>query len=284
MKKIIAFVLLFALLLGGCAWQLPGDDIGHLVVHYIDVGQADCMLLIAGETTILIDGGNTDTAGNVVAYLQRYGVEDLDLVVGTHPHGDHIGGLPVVLAHFPVETVWSTTKNYNSQTFDRMVQNAQKQGAQMVVPAPGTVYEADALSVTVLGPLGKSYEDLNDTSLVLMVQFGDKKFLFTGDMEAYAENELVKSHTNLKADVLKVGHHGSYSSTSLAFLEEVDPDYGVISCGRDNEYGHPHGAPMNRLKNADVELLRTDLMGNVVVVTDGKDLGFCLEAGYENAA
>lgn len=291
MKRLLASLLLLTLLLTGCAVPSePSEDIGYLTVHYIDVGQADCMLLIAGETTILIDGGNTDTALDVLSYLQRHGVEELDLMVNTHPHGDHLGGLPTVLAEIPTETIWSTTKEYDSYTFDRFCYFADQQDTLIQVPAPGTTYKEGALSVTVLGPLGSNYSDLNDTSLVLMVEFGQRKFLFTGDMEAYAERELVHANVDLEADVLKVGHHGSYSSTSQIFLNAVDPEYSIISCGRDNEYGHPHDAPVNRLNQADVTLFRTDLMGSIVVMTDGSQLAFFLEtrntalSGYANAA
>ncbi len=277
MKKTVAVLLALTFLLAGCSTQPSERDIGYLTVHYIDVDQADCMLLIAGDTTVLIDGGNTGTSREVVSYLQRYGVEELDLVVNTHPHGDHLGGIPAVLAKIPVETVWCSTDTYDSYLFADFKELINEQDAQFQIPAPGTVFQRDALSIQVLGPLGKDYTDLNDTSLVLMVRFGDRKFLFTGDMEAFAEYQLVNSELNLKADVLKVGHHGSYSSTSQLFLEEVDPDYGIISCGYKNEYGHPHDAPMSRLEKEEVTLFRTDLMGNVVIVTDGNQLAFLLE-------
>lgn len=300
MKRLFAALMLI-LLLSGCSApadnkpaEVPAvqEDAGQLVVHYIDVDQADCMLLIAGETTVLIDGGNTDTATNVVAYLHFYGIDELDLVVGTHPHGDHLGGIPAVLDAFPVKEVWCSHSSFTTDLFARFEEELEEQNLQIQCPDPGTVYEADGLSLTVLGPLEENdaYEDLNDTSLVVMAQFGQKRFLFTGDMEAHAEQQLVDARVDLKADVLKVGHHGSYSSTSQAFLNKVDPDYCVISCGWQNEYGHPHKAPMNRLKYANVKLFRTDTMGNVVMVTDGENLGILLEPvslsidGYNLAA
>jgi beta-lactamase superfamily II metal-dependent hydrolase len=166
---------------------------------------------------------------------------------------------------------------YDTYIFESFMSLAQEQEAKIEVPYPGTVYTAGGLTVTVLGPVGSNYEDLNDTSLVLMVQFGEKKFLFTGDMEAFAENELLSSNISLKADVLKVGHHGSYSSTSAAFLKAVDPDYAVISCSKDNEYGHPHRGPMENLESLNVEIYRTDYMGTVMVMTDGKTLTFYTE-------
>ena len=297
MKRALAAVLLISLLLCGCtaaqapeAGERPGAE--HLIIHYIDVDQADGMLLIAGETTVLIDAGNLATSGKMAKYLQRFGVQELDLVVNTHPHMDHMGGINTVMNHFPTKEVWCSHTTYDSAAFQYLVSAAGQQDLTLRHPKPGTVYAADGMTIKVLGPLQDvdKYSDLNDTSLVLMVQFGEKKFLFTGDMEKYAENQLVSAGTDLKADVLKVGHHGSYSSTSLDFLNKVDPDFGVISCGRNNEYGHPHDSPMNRLKNAQVELYRTDLMGDSILVTDGETIAFFLSTcdtgvnGYDKAA
>lgn len=279
MKRLFAILLSLALLLCGCGAVTNQEGTDCLIVHFIDVGQADCMLLKAGDTTVLIDGGNTDTATDVLSYLRRFGVEELDLVVNTHPHGDHLGGLPTVISAIPTKTVWTSTLSYDSYNFSRFLEYAHGQDAQVEVPSPGATYKADGLTITVLGPVGSNYVDLNDTSLVLLVQYGSRKFLFTGDMEALAENQLVDKGVNLNVDVLKVGHHGSYSSTSQVFLNRVDPEYGIICCGRNNEYGHPHDAPLNRLDKADVTLFRTDLMGDVVAVTDGETLAFFLESG-----
>lgn len=279
MKRLTALILTLLLLLTACSappqTAVPGEDgIGNLSVHFIDVGQADCILLRTDEGAILIDGGNTDTSTYVLSYLNQYGVDEIDLMINTHPHGDHLGGLPPVLSLIPTETVWTSTDHYDTSLFDRFLWNADKQDSDIVVPEIGSVYTLGALKLTVLGPRGKNYEDLNDTSIVVMAEFGEHRFLFTGDMETFAENELLDADVDLKADILKVGHHGSYSSTSYQFLRKVDPDFGVISCGRENEYGHPHDAPMSRLDDAEVTLFRTDLMGNVVATSNGEDLAF----------
>ena len=293
MKRLFAALLLLSVLLAGCAGNQPETTsqttAEPLVIHFVDVGHADCTLLSVGETTILIDGGNTGTSSAVLQYLRRFGIEELDLVVNTHPHGDHLGGIPTVINAIPTKEVWCSTTTFDAYLYDQFESAVAKQNLTIQKPAPGTIYAADGLTITVLGPLEaeSAYEDLNDTSLVLMIQYGEKKFLFTGDMEAYAESQLIGSLYNLDADVLKVGHHGSYSSTSQAFLDKVTPEYGVVFCQWGNEYGHPHDGPMNRLKKAEVELFRTDIMGDIVLVTDGTELAFLLETsdttltGYE---
>lgn len=292
MKKIVAFLLLLSLLLTGCAAAGGQEDLDELVIHFIDVDQADGMLLIVGDTTVMIDGGNTPTSQDVLEYLKRFGVDQIDLMVNTHPHGDHLGGLPTVLNNIPTDKIWCADSTYDTYLYKSFTQLVAQKNFNISHPEPGTVFAENGLTITVLGPLNSAdtYTDLNDTSLVLMVQYGQRKFLFTGDMEAFAEKQLVDAGMSLKADVLKVGHHGSYSSTSQVFLDKVDPEYGVISCGRNNEYGHPHDAPIGRLHRAEVELYRTDLMGSVILVTDGDTIAFFLETanteltGYEKAA
>ena len=292
MKKIVASLLLLSLLLTGCAAVGGQEDLDELVIHFIDVDQADGMLLIVGDTTVMIDGGNTPTSQDVLEYLKRFGVDQIDLMVNTHPHGDHLGGLPTVLNNIPTDKIWCADSTYDTYLYKSFTQLVAQKNFNISHPEPGTVFAENGLTITVLGPVNSAdtYTDLNDTSLVLMVQYGQRKFLFTGDMEAFAEKQLVDAGMSLNADVLKVGHHGSYSSTSQVFLDKVDPEYGVISCGRNNEYGHPHDAPIGRLHRAEVELYRTDLMGSVVLVTDGDTIAFFLETtnteltGYEKAA
>ena len=245
-----------------------------LTVHFIDVGQADCALLECDGEYAIIDAGYPERADKVVEYMAGLGVEALDLLVATHPHGDHIGGLPTVLDAYPVETVWSSELPF-SNDYTRSFQNAVAlQRVPLTVPEIGDVFELGDATITVIGPVRMDYEDVNNISLVLMVQYGDIRFLFTGDMERDAEEELLDSGADVKADVLKVGHHGSYTSTSYRFLYEVEPTYAVICVGGNNEYGHPHDEPMSRLQDADVTIYRTDKMYDIVAVTDGKDIQF----------
>ena len=276
-KKLLALLLVLALLLTGCAFpavsgeKRPGGGDG-LTVYFLDVGQADCALLECGGEYMLIDGGNRDDSQLVVSFLEQQGVETLSKVICTHAHEDHVGGLPAVLAVYPTEAVYAPTRTYASKVFDDFVYYTDQQGLEITIPAPGDSWALGDATVTVLGPV-KSYAETNDTSIVTMVEYGETAFLFTGDMETTAENDMLDywgNRVDWKADVLKVGHHGSNTSTGYRFLNAVAPDYGVISVGTDNSYGHPHEEPLSRLNQAGVTVLRTDVLGSITAFTDGK--------------
>ena len=283
MKKLIA-LLLILLLLTGCTSPKPVEPTTEptdtstyepgLTVHFLDVQHADCILLACGGEYALVDGGYPESGDRIVAYLQEQGVRELDLMVGTHPHGDHIGGLPQVLNTFPTETVWTSQLPYTNDYVSSFTNAVKRNGADFVQPRPGESFQLGDATIDVIGPLNLRYEDANDLSLVLMVTYGDTRFLLTGDMEEVAERELVEAEVDLKADVLKVGHHGSSSSTSYRFLRAVAPTYGVISLAALNEYGHPHRDPMSRLMDADVTIYRTDKMYDIVAFSDGETISF----------
>ena len=278
-NKFLSLILAGLLFLTGCQ-QLPPEPMlpdaaadGGLTVHFIDVGQADSALLECGGEFMLIDGGNVEDGRLVVSYLDQMGVEELKAVVCTHAHEDHVGGLASVLSVYPTQAVYSPTETYSSKAFDNFMYYVDQQRLEITKPVPGDeFYLGDAL-VTVLGPV-KDYAETNDTSIVMKVVYGNTSFLFTGDMERQAENDMLDYGMDVSADVLKVGHHGSDSSTSYRFLYEVNPMYAVISCGRGNSYGHPHREPMDRLRQAGVTIFRTDEMGTVVASSDGRDISF----------
>ena len=261
-----------------------GED-EYLAVHFIDVGQADCILLSCGDDYMLIDGGNAADGYTVRSYLENAGVDKLDLLVATHPHEDHIGGLPTVLTYFEAETIWTTEITYSNSTIRKFLDAADKQDAPVVQPMGGETFLLGSALVTVLGPVSTDYEDVNNLSLVLMVEFEDTRFLFTGDMETLAEGDMLDfwgEEFNWKADVLKVGHHGSYSSTGYRLLREVAPTWAVIPCGYQNEYGHPHENTLSRLRDAEVVTFRMDLMSTVIALSDGETIAFSwMNSSYE---
>ena len=238
MKRLYLLLLVLCLALSACApaAEPTGDE---LQVHFLDVGQADCIFLSCGGQTMLIDGGNVEDSDLVVSYLLDQNVETLDYVVNTHAHEDHVGGLPAVLAVFETKQVFCPVKEYPSSCFEDFVKYADQQYLELVCPEPGTEFNLGSAAVTVLGPV-REYEETNDTSIILKVEHGDHSFLFTGDAEVAAEKDILEYGFDVSADVLKVGHHGSDTSTSYHWLREVAPTYAVIQVGEGNTYGHPH--------------------------------------------
>ena len=242
-------------------------------IYFIDVGQADAALVICDGKTMLIDGGNAEDSNLIYTYLKKQNISHLDYVVCTHAHEDHVGGLSGALTAATAGTVLSPVLDYNSKVFRNFAAKAEERAGGLTVPVAGQVFSLGAASVTVVGPL-KSYDETNDTSIVLRIVYGKTSFLFTGDMESSAEADLLDAGVTLKSTVLKVGHHGSSTSTSYRFLREVSPTYGVISVGVDNQYNHPNEDVLSRLRDADVVLYRTDMQGDIVCTSDGETVTF----------
>lgn len=234
-------------------------------VHFIDVGQGDSILIKSGGKAVLIDAGEAENGPAVVNYLKAQGVFALDLVIGTHPHADHIGGLADVLNAFPVAKVIDSGVAHTTQTYIDYLSLIRQKNIPFETPSGQSIGLGEGARLDVLGPV-REYEDLNNSSVVTRLVVGQVSFLLTGDMQQDAEADLV-AVKDLKSTILKVGHHGSSTSTSAAFLAEVNPEAAVISVGEGNSYGHPTAGTLARLTSVDV--FRTDEQGTIVITTDG---------------
>lgn len=240
-------------------------------ILFLDVGQADSMLITCGDAHMLVDGGNVADSSLVASVLQARDIDYLDYVVCTHAHEDHVGGLPGALHVAQAGTILAPVTAADNKPFTDFAEAAAAQGVAITVPEPDTTYALGDAAVQVLGPR-QDYDDPNDTSLVLMVTYGETRFLLTGDMESGAEKDLLEAGCDLQADLLKVGHHGSSTSTSYVFLNAVMPQYAVIQVGKDNDYGHPSDDVLSRLRDADAAVYRTDLQGDILAVSDGETI------------
>ena len=250
-----------------------------LTVHFIDVGQGDCTLLTCDGKTMLIDGGDTDQGDKIVRYLKANGVKQLDVLVATHPHRDHVGGLDTVVQNFPVKTLYTPVAESDNPYFQDLAAACKAANVKLTVPKADFKFSLGKAKVVVLAPRSdyETLENVNNMSIVLRVDYGEKSFLFTGDAEYDEETAMLDAKCIVDVDVLKAGHHGSEDSTGSRLLYEATPDYCVISCGEGNDYGHPHTATMTRLRDADVTVYRTDESGTVVCITDGTSIRFLTE-------
>ncbi|MGN0635283.1 MAG: ComEC/Rec2 family competence protein [Acutalibacteraceae bacterium] len=255
-----------------------------LTVHFIDVGQGDSILVQTPQENMLIDAGDNKHKKPLLAYLDAFGVTALDYAVATHPHSDHIGSMDDVLKALPVRTILmprlsesNTPANTSYQNFLTAVQHS---GAKVMAAKPGMTFSMGQAEFTVLGPVSQA-EDINNMSVVLRLDWGETSFLFTGDAETGEEKEILNGEyaDYLDADVLKLGHHGSTSSSSKKFLQAVDPTYGIISCGVDNDYGHPHRETLDKAEKMGIQILRTDEMGSIRFTSDGQSVRW--ESEYE---
>ncbi len=256
----------------------PGDADGEtsadeLAVHFIDVGQADCALLTAQGKHILIDTGNRDDFTVIDAYLRAQGVVRLEAVWLTHPHEDHIGGATQILKRYEVGAVYMGPVTEEMPLYIELQERLQKEKVRQITPQAGEEIGFGDCRIQVLGPVSVSAR-ANNNSLILKVIYGNTSFLFTGDAERDEEIAVLESGADVQADVLKVGHHGSETSTSYYFLRQVWPQYAVVSVGAANEYGHPHEAVLSRLEDAEVTVYRTDERGTVLAVSDGHNVIF----------
>lgn len=253
--------------------MLPEDY--PLNIFSFDVGQGDCELILCEGVSVLIDGGEAEYGRKVEQFLKECGVEQLDCYILTHPHTDHIGVAAHIISAFPVSqimtTVFSELNMPTTKAYEDMLAAAEKSGAELLNVKGGDVYRYGALKLQILSPLAET-DEYNDMSITVRAEYKNTVCLLMGDASANVEAQLLNQGGSLKADLLKVGHHGSSDATSEAFLQAVSPDYAVISCGAGNAFGHPHVQTLNLLNQYGVEVYRTDLNGTVLFYGSGGKL------------
>lgn len=295
-KKWFVFLLsiLIILSLSGCM----SSDIGHnrdvqdthftleqdtgvqnkndLIVSFIDVGQGDSILVQAPSgKNMLIDAGVPEAGEKVVSYLKSRGVNNIDILIATHPHSDHIGGLPEVISSFTIGEIYMPKVSNNTYSFEKLLNSIKRKGLRVKTAKAGIVLNmGKGIDATMLAPNSAYYEDLNNYSVVIKLKYGNTAFLFTGDSGIVSEKEMLKAGYDLSADVMKVGHHGSAYSTSTDFLNAVNPRYAVISVGKNNDYGHPARVTLNKLRAHHVTVYRTDVNGTIIATSNGNNISF----------
>lgn len=289
---VISLVLTFGNVLGLPSWDNVFNAVGlmdfsyqsrsyDMSVHVIDVGKADSIYIRCKDKNILIDAGERDIYKSVNEYLRKNDVKELDLVVATHPHSDHIGGIPAIIDEFPIKRLIMPEIKEDmiptSHSYENLLNALIRKNITVESPIPGTEFKLGDLSLTILAP-NDYYDNLNNYSVVIKAQYKNQSFLLTGDAEEASERDILKREFDLKSTVLKVGHHGSKTSSSQAFLDKVDAKYAVISVGEDRNK-LPKAQTVNRIKSMGTKLYRTDLDGTVIFLTDGDEMKIITEKG-----
>lgn len=278
-KKNLIIPVLIVLLLS-LSFLISNAAVGSLVIHFIDVGQADSIFIqLPNSQTMLIDGGNNGDGSLIINYIKglKKTNNKIDYLIGTHPHEDHIGGLDDIINEFDIGRVYLPRVNHNSKTFEDLILAIRDNGLKISAARAGqTIFDDDNINLqaVILSPGRDSYDELNNYSVVVRLVYGDTAYLFTGDAEGLVENELLNQQLNLKANILKVAHHGSSSSTGESFLKAVAPQYAVISVGKDNSYGHPSQLIIDRLQRDNIKVYRTDKQGTIIASSDGNKIEF----------
>lgn len=281
MKRVFCLILsllLAAVMLCSCSIDVQlgngypdAAEEGTLAVHFLDIGQGDSIYLeLPNGETMLIDAAENYYGEGIIDYIEHTGHDEIDYLVATHPHSDHIGSMSYIVRNFTVNAVYMPKAVTNTKTYENLLEAIRKKGLKITNAKAGvTVLSEDDLTIEVLAPVTID-DDLNNCSIVLKITYGDKSFLFTGDAET---EEFSTIKADMSANVLKVGHHGSRTSTTKEILKRIQPDIAVISCGEDNEYGHPHKSTLDFLKKAGCErVYRTDTDGTVTVTSDGETI------------
>lgn len=244
-----------------------------LKVHFIDVGEGDSILIETDGKYMLIDAGENDKSQVVISYLDNLGIEKLDYVIATHPHSDHIGGMADVIRHYKIGKVIMPNATHTSKTYENLLDTISDKGLKITKAKVGQEYSLGDASFVILAPKSSDYDSLNNYSVAIKLTYGKNSFIFAGDAETVSENEMLQNDgLDLDADVLKLGHHGSSTSSSDKFLDAVSPDIAVISVGEGNQYGFPHDEVLQAINKRKIKLYRTDKQGTIILESDGSKI------------
>lgn len=264
-KQPFKFIFLLIILLVFCC--SCSTSLAEIDVHFLDVGEGDAAIIVCDDECMIIDGGPPPASQYVYWYItEKLSIPEMRYMIATHPHEDHIGGLSAALNAAVIDVVLSPVLNWDTRAFSSMMKYADMQGTPVIIPEEGDIYQLGGATVTILSCWPDAW-DTNCMSIVCRIDYDNVSFLFTGDAEDMLEYMMIDSGYDLNADVLKVGHHGSSTSSTEEFLQAVHPKYAVISCGTDNQYGHPRPEVLERLNAA--EIYRTDQDGTIIMRSDG---------------
>lgn len=247
----------------------------QMTIHYIDVGQGDCILIQVNNKNLLIDSGPSSNRKSLLDYLENLNIKKLDYIIATHPHEDHIGNMDTIIRRYNIGSFYSPKVTHSSTTFENMISSLVDKNLKINILNRGVtgINLGENTSVSVYSPLENLYSDnLNDYSPIIKITFLNNSFLFTGDAEISTENTVLSQNENLKCDILKIGHHGSSTSTSPDFITAVNPSVAIISVGKNNSYGHPTPETLSRLNSLNIKTIRTDINGSIIAISDGKNI------------
>ena len=243
----------------------------NIKIHFIDVGQGDSIFIeLPNNETMLIDAGESSKEEVVSEYINTLGYNKINYVIGTHPHSDHIGGLAHIINSFNIEKIYMPKALSTSKTYENLLNTIYKNKKNIITAKAGIkIIDEDNLKINILAPNNNNYSNLNNYSVVIKINYKSKSFLFMGDAEILSENEIL---TDVSADIIKIGHHGSDTSSSESFLSKVNPKYAIIMVGENNKYNHPNQTILDRLERNNIITYRTDLNGNIVITSDGNEI------------
>lgn len=255
----------------GYEQTVTAEGSSGLEVHFIDVEQGDATLIKADGHAMLIDSGENDKGTAVQLYLKKQGVEQLDYLILTHTDSDHIGGADVIISKLDIGQIFLSDFKKDNTTYRELMDSMKYKNMTYSTPEVGAEYELGGAVFTIIAP-NDTYEDPNNSSIALILDYGENSFLFSGDCEEEAEQDILANGMNLDVDVYQVGHHGSRNASTEEFLDAMSPEYAVISCAEGNSYGHPHAKTLNNLRARKIRVFRTDEQGSIVAYSDGKTI------------